>query len=79
MNRFALTQQSRERVLVLTFALLSCFVTEIQAWGSSSSGTQDQSLYGNTFENDWLYDSSLSFRVEGCAWGYVEDLSLIHI
>jgi hypothetical protein len=49
-------------------------VSQVQAgWGSSSSGG-DVTVYGNLFENDWLTSSNyLSFHVEGCAWGYVED------
>ncbi len=44
------------------------------AWGSSSSQQTDDTIYGNTFTRDWLYNSkSLSIKVEGCAWGYVED------
>eukprot|EP00339_Tiarina_fusa_P026722 CAMPEP_0117026756 /NCGR_PEP_ID=MMETSP0472-20121206/19639_1 /TAXON_ID=693140 ORGANISM="Tiarina fusus, Strain LIS" /NCGR_SAMPLE_ID=MMETSP0472 /ASSEMBLY_ACC=CAM_ASM_000603 /LENGTH=338 /DNA_ID=CAMNT_0004733849 /DNA_START=278 /DNA_END=1294 /DNA_ORIENTATION=+ len=44
------------------------------AWGGSSNGEFEEGIYGNTFTRDWLYESkSLSFKVEGCAWGYVED------
>jgi hypothetical protein len=61
---------------MLPMALLSMLAVQVQAWGSSSNGNSeaDESVYGNTFVRDWLYDSkSLSFKVEGCVWGYVED------
>jgi hypothetical protein len=62
--------------LMLTMALLSMLAIQVQAWGSSSSTNSeaDESVYGNTFVRDWLYDSkSLSFKVTGCVWGYVDD------
>lgn len=56
---------------VLTVICLS--VKQASAWGNSNSQSDD-TVYGNTFVRDWLYDSkSISMKVEGCAWGYVED------
>ena len=66
------------RVLSLSAGLLLC-LQQLQfahAWGSSSSNSGETvySLYGNGFTRDWLYDSSsIAFKVEGCAWGLVED------
>lgn len=59
-------------LLVAIFALV---VDPIVAWGGGSSSSQmDDSVFGNTFVRDWLYNSkSISMKVEGCAWGYVED------
>jgi hypothetical protein len=60
--------------LFLTSALLLASASQVQAWGNSDSSVGDESIYGNSFGNDWLYSgSALSFQVEGCAWGYVED------
>jgi len=43
-------------------------------WGGSDSSQTDDSVFGNTFVRDWLSSSkSISIKVEGCAWGYVED------
>ena len=43
------------------------------AWGSSSNEV-DASVYGNALNRDWLYDgSTISLKLEGCMWGYVED------
>lgn len=54
-------------------AFFSLVMERTLGWGSSNSQT-DESLYGNTFVRDWLYNSkSISLKVEGCAWGYVED------
>eukprot|EP00980_Cylindrotheca_fusiformis_P003180 scaffold721_cov131-Cylindrotheca_fusiformis.AAC.70 len=58
----------------LTSVLLLSLTSQVQAWGSSENTISGESLYGNTFDNDWLNSgSALSFQVEGCAWGYVED------
>lgn len=60
--------------LLLSMALLSMIAVQVQAWGNSASGELDESVFGNTFGQDWLYDSkSLSFKAEGCVWGYVDD------
>mmetsp|Transcript_53108 Transcript_53108/g.128938 ORF Transcript_53108/g.128938 Transcript_53108/m.128938 type:complete len:419 (-) Transcript_53108:420-1676(-) len=66
------------RVLTLSAGLLLCLqqLQSVQAWGNSNSnsGESSFSLYGNGFTRDWLYDSSsIAFKVEGCAWGLVED------
>ena len=56
--------------------LLVCIWTiqEAQAGWGSDGGEMDETYFGNTFTRSWLYESSkLSFQVEGCAWGYVED------
>jgi len=46
----------------------------VQAWGSINHATSEEAVYGNRFDNDWLNSgSTLSFQVEGCAWGYVYD------
>jgi hypothetical protein len=53
---------------------LSMMVMKVNAWGSSGNSEADESVYGNAFVRDWLYDSkSLSFKVDGCVWGFVED------
>lgn len=63
---------SREK-LVLVCSLLLMTSSSVQAWGSSHQ-TSDEMVYGNRFENDWLNSgSTLSFQVEGCAWGYTYD------
>jgi hypothetical protein len=67
------TRQCRGNIL-LSVAWLSMMVMNANAWGSSSNSGSDESVYGNTFLRDWLYDSkSLSFKVDGCVWGFVED------
>lgn len=52
---------------------LSCGVTD--AWGGNNNNNQQQlSVYGNALGRDWLYDAtSISLKLEGCTWGYVED------
>lgn len=58
---------------MVTMVLLSVLSMQVQAWGNSNSGGDD-SVFGNTFVRDWLSDSkSLSFKVDGCVWGYVDD------
>ena len=58
---------------LVVLAILSLLAGRASAWGSSSSETDD-TVYGNTFTRDWLYNSkSISLKVEGCAWGYVDD------
>lgn len=58
---------------LLGLVVLSSLVTPLVARGDSSSSTDDM-IYGNTFTRSWLYDSkSLSIKVEGCAWGHVDD------
>lgn len=60
--------------LFLTLVLLLALASHVQAWGNSESYGGDETMFGNSFDNDWLYSgSALSFQVEGCAWGYVED------
>lgn len=67
-----LTSSLRSKALVALVAL-SLAVDRVSAWGSSNTQTDD-TVYGNTFVRDWLYNSkSISVKVEGCAWGYVED------
>lgn len=61
------------RMALVVLGVLSLLTENAFGWGSSSSQTDD-TIYGNTFTRDWLYDSkSISIKVEGCAWGYVED------
>ena len=61
------------RKALIVLAVLCLLAERVFAWGSSSSETDD-TIYGNTFTRDWLYNSkSISFKVDGCAWGYVED------
>ena len=74
MELFASTTQQISRT-ALTLSLLLSLASQTEAsWGyNSASSKQDETLYGNTFENNWMYDGSLSFQVDGCAWGYVED------
>jgi hypothetical protein len=60
--------------LLWTLSLLVMLAAKVQAWGSNGNSEADESIYGNTFTRDWLYDSSsISFKAEGCVWGYVED------
>lgn len=59
--------------LLIQAVMVSMLACQADAWGSSSNSDFDESVYGNSFTRDWLYDSSLSFQVEGCVWGYVED------
>ena len=59
--------------VAVLLVVLSLLTERVVGWGSSSSQTDD-TIYGNTFTRDWLYNSkSISIKVEGCAWGYVED------
>lgn len=59
--------------LVLVCSLLLMGSSPVQAWGSSHQST-DELVYGNRFDNDWLNGgSTLSFHVDGCAWGYTYD------
>jgi hypothetical protein len=62
---------------LLTLTLLSVLASPVTAWGNSNSNSNteaDDSVYGNQFAQDWLYDSkSLSIKVEGCVWGNVAD------
>ena len=61
------------RINAMSLMILAALVGKIAAWGGSSSASDD-SIYGNTFVRDWMYNSkSISIKVEGCAWGYVED------
>ncbi len=59
-----------------TFAalgILSLSASFTNAWGGNSNSAQ-LSVYGNALERDWLYSSSsISLKLEGCTWGYVED------
>ncbi|GAX23300.1 hypothetical protein FisN_21Hh014 [Fistulifera solaris] len=59
-----------------TFAamgILSLTASFTYAWGGNSNSAQ-LSVYGNALERDWLYSSSsISLKLEGCTWGYVED------
>ena len=61
--------------LLLLATLFSAVLSPSLAWGGNNNNVQmDDSVYGNTFVRDWLYSSkSISIKVEGCAWGYVED------
>lgn len=55
-------------------SLLVLGSSPVQAWGSNNHVTSELSNYGNKFDNDWMNSgSTLSFQVEGCAWGYVYD------
>lgn len=59
--------------LLLKAALLSVLAVQAAAWGSSSN-SESKSNYGNGISRDWLYDgSTISMKLEGCMWGYVED------
>ena len=59
--------------LVLVCSLLLMGSSPVQAWGSSHQSTEEL-VYGNRFDNDWLNGgSTLSFHVDGCAWGYTYD------
>jgi len=59
--------------LFLVCSLLLITSSPAQAWGSNHQ-TSSEDLYGNRFDNDWLNSgSTLSFQVEGCAWGYTYD------
>lgn len=72
-HRMGLTAVASQHQLVVML-LITLLLTQVTAWGSSSSGETDYSLYGNQFTRDWLYDgSTLSFQVLGCVWGMVED------
>ena len=71
-------QRSRQNgsSFMQTLAVLSVLLGQCHAWGNNNNGYSqaDESVYGNTFVRDWMYDSkSLSFKVDGCVWGYVED------
>lgn len=58
----------------LVLLLIALLCSQVVAWGSSSNGDVDYSVYGNGFTRDWMYDgSTLSFQVLGCVWGMVED------
>ena len=58
----------------LAVAVLALMVENSCGWGSSNSQQSDDSIFGNSYARDWLYNSkSISMKVEGCAWGYVED------
>jgi hypothetical protein len=58
---------------LLVLGVLSLLAESALAWGSSSTESDD-TAYGNTFTRDWLYNSkSISLKVDGCAWGYVDD------
>jgi hypothetical protein len=61
---------------MLKLILVSMLAAKASAWGSSSSSTSayDPSLYGNSINREWLYDSAgMSMKLEGCVWGYVND------
>lgn len=59
--------------LLLKAALLSVLAVQAAAWGSNSN-SESKSNYGNGISRDWLYDgSTISMKLEGCMWGYVED------
>jgi hypothetical protein len=71
-NRAA-SASRRARNCLWILAMFSLVIERTLGWGASGSSTDD-SIYGNTFVRDWLYNSkSISLKVEGCAWGYVED------
>lgn len=62
----------------LIATLLSILAFPVDGWGyggnSNSGSALDALYYGNTFTQDWLYDSkSIAIKVEGCVWGYVAD------
>jgi len=61
--------------VVLFCSLFLIGASPVQAWGNNNNHeTSEESIYGNKFDNDWLNSgSTLSFQVEGCAWGYVYD------
>lgn len=72
--------ETATRILMLSGLFLMCLQQQfkaVQAWGNNNNnnnGETTYSLYGNGFTRDWLYDStSIAFKVEGCAWGLVED------
>jgi hypothetical protein len=70
-------RRAREFRTGFLVTLLSILASPVTAWGNSNSNSNteaDESVYGNNFVLDWLYDSkSLSIKVEGCVWGNVAD------
>lgn len=68
-------QQKRWTVekFVLLCSLFLISLGPVEAWGSNHQ-TSQESVYGNRFDNDWMNSgSTLSFQVDGCAWGYTYD------
>ena len=64
----------KEYSAILTALLLSSLFTRTFAWGSSSGGGSDYSIYGNALERDWMYNAKgISIKVEGCLWSYWQD------
>lgn len=74
-QRILNSQNGLGKHLLLTAALSLALTSEVHAsWGGGSAVQYDETMYGNLFENDWLYSgTALSFQVEGCAWGYTND------
>lgn len=80
LNKLYAARRAREcgTGFLLTLTLLSVLASPVNAWGNSNSNSNtaepDESVYGNKFTQDWLYDSkSLSIIVDGCVWGNVAD------
>lgn len=60
--------------VTIAIGILSLSARSSNAWGGGNNNKDGLSLYGNALDRDWLYDStSISLKLEGCAWGYVED------
>jgi hypothetical protein len=73
-RRIAPARLPSTRSYLWILAFFSLVMERALAWGGSSNSQTDDTVFGNTFVRDWLYNSkSISLKVEGCAWGYVED------
>ena len=61
--------------IVRVWVIFSLSMRQAAAWGNNNNdNSEDLSMYGNALNRDWLYDStSISLKLEGCMWGYVED------
>ena len=58
----------------LQVVALSLLAAQAIAWGNGGEDDVDVTSFGNSMSRDWLYDSSsLSMKLEGCVWGYVDD------
>lgn len=58
---------------VLRLLTLSLCAYHAAAWGSSKNQEVDSTVYGKSLQRDWLSSGSISIKLEGCVWGYVED------
>ena len=67
------------RILITLLQLVLLPRAVFSGWGNNNNnddanGGFDQTVYGESFTRDWLYQSSaLSMKLEGCVWGYVYD------